>query len=211
MVAHVLPFFPEFAFAAEAIRGGALRQAAGGALQARHLAAGLVGRHRRRRQDRRPGRRSAHPRHALHRPGLRRAGQRLLVRACGKDGAVAYLTTQYLYGPGGPAVSCSSGAWRRRPAVRPRLRDLPGKGDAGLRIGHDAADGADADGQTEQPPRCAAAMATVAAFTAEIQAAVDGVAAGKEPDLLSGQAGARRPGRCATRNASRSAPAGLCW
>ena len=27
-----------------------------------------------------------------------------------EGGAVAYLTTQYLYGPGGPAVSCSSGA-----------------------------------------------------------------------------------------------------
>ena len=25
-------------------------------------------------------------------------------------GAVSYLTTQYLYGPGGPAVTCSSGA-----------------------------------------------------------------------------------------------------
>src|SRR5207253_9260249 len=27
-----------------------------------------------------------------------------------ENGAVAYLTTQYLYGPGGPAVTCSSGA-----------------------------------------------------------------------------------------------------
>ena len=80
MVAHVLPFFPEFAFAAEAVRGGRYGKLLGGALQARHLPARLVGRHRRRRQDRRPGRRPAHPRHALHRPDLRRAGAGVLER-----------------------------------------------------------------------------------------------------------------------------------
>ncbi len=55
MVAHVLPFVPEFAFAAEAVRGGRYGRLLGGALQARDLPAGLVGRHRRRGQDRRPG------------------------------------------------------------------------------------------------------------------------------------------------------------
>ena len=34
MVAHVLPFFPEFQFAAEAIRGGQYGKLLGGALQA---------------------------------------------------------------------------------------------------------------------------------------------------------------------------------
>ena len=43
-----------------------------------------------------------------------------------------------------------------------------------------------ADGKSEQPSLRAATIPT-AAFTAEIQAAVDGIAAGKEPDLLSGK------------------------
>ena len=52
----------------------------------------------------------------------------------GADGSVDYLTTQYLYGPGGPAVSCSSGAVAMKgAAVRPRLRNLSGKGDVGVR------------------------------------------------------------------------------
>ena len=110
MVAHVLPFFPEFRFAAEAIRGGQYGKLLGGPLQARHLAAGLVGGHRRRGQDRRPGRRPAHPRHALHRPGLRRAAGRSSRPAwpTGRRGPVP--DDAYLYGPDGPAVTCSSGA-----------------------------------------------------------------------------------------------------
>ena len=133
MVAHVLPFVPEFAFAAEAVPRRHVRQAAGRPLQARHLAAGLVGRHRRRRQDRRPGRGPAHPRHALHRPDRGRAGAVFSSGLARTDGSVDYLTTQYLYGPGGPAVSCSSGAVAHEgPAVRPRLRNLSGKGDIGV-------------------------------------------------------------------------------
>jgi hypothetical protein len=43
-----------------------------------------------------------------------------------------------------------------------------------------------ADGKSEQPKLTGGDEAT-AAFTLELQAAVDGVTAGKEPDLLSGQ------------------------
>ncbi len=42
LVAHVLPFFPEFAFALAAVRSGALRFTSGGSLDARHLQAQLV-------------------------------------------------------------------------------------------------------------------------------------------------------------------------
>ncbi len=43
-----------------------------------------------------------------------------------------------------------------------------------------------ADGRSEQPP-LEGGGDPVTAFTAEIQAAVDGVASGQEPDLLSGR------------------------
>ena len=42
------------------------------------------------------------------------------------------------------------------------------------------------DGRTERP-NLAGGDDAITAFTAEIQAAVDGVSAGKEPDLLSGK------------------------
>ena len=117
-----------------------------------------------------------------------------------EGGAVDYLTTQYLYGPGGPAVTCSSGAvCHERPAVRPRLRDLPGEGDA-----RDTRRGAPltvftADGKSQpdlggrRPGR---------SFTAEIQTAVEAVCGGKEPMLAAASWRAMR-WCCATASASR--------
>ena len=129
MVAHVLPFFPEFAFAAEAIREREVRQAARGALQARHREAGLVGGHRRRRQDRRPGRRSAHSRHALHRPRLRRAEAG--VRGRHRRGRRGHVPDDVVplrpRRPGGDVFERRG--LHERAAVRPRLRDLPGEGE----------------------------------------------------------------------------------
>src|SRR5262249_39015227 len=101
--------------------------------------------------------------------------------------AVTYLTTSYLYGPGGPAVSCSSGA------VAMKARDFVHgyevyleratltyeSGPCPLTVLH-------ADGRTERPALPGGDDATTA-FTAEIQAAVDGIRSGQEPDLLSGR------------------------
>src|SRR5947209_5339547 len=110
MVAHVLPFFPEFAFAAEAVRGGAYGR--------------LLGAHFTRvisrpdwSADIGDAAKTGGPAvdlhiHDTHFIGLVAGvpGRVFSSGVTGADGAVQYLTTQYLYGPGGPAVSCSSGA-----------------------------------------------------------------------------------------------------
>jgi predicted dehydrogenase len=187
MVAHVLPFFPEFAFAAEAVRSGRHGRLLGGhftrviakpdwsAAIADAAATGgpAVDLHV----------------HDTHFIGLlcgvpRQVMSTGLVDA---DGSVPYLTTQYLYGPGGPAVTCSSGAvsMSGRPFVHgyelylekatlvyssggPALTLLPAGGGA-------------------ETPKLPGGGDPLAAFTDEIQAAVEGVKTGKMPDLLSGQ------------------------
>ncbi len=103
------------------------------------------------------------------------------------DGSVEYLTTNYLYGEGGPALSCSSGAVAMssrpfthgyeiylekatlvyEPAAQSSLTLLPAKG---------------------QPKTVKlTAAGELSAFTAEIQTAVAGVGGGKVPPLLSAQ------------------------
>jgi predicted dehydrogenase len=109
MVAHVLPFFPEFQFAAEAVRGGRY-----GKLLAAHFKRVIA----------KPdwsadigdAAKTGGPAvdlhiHDTHFIGLL-CGVPKEVFAVGTvdGGAVTYLTTSYLYGPGGPAVTCSSGA-----------------------------------------------------------------------------------------------------
>ena len=101
--------------------------------------------------------------------------------------AVTYLTTSYLYGPGGPAVTCSSGAVC-----------MPGRAFAhGFEIYLERAtllyDSGGvpltlltADGESEQPALTGGGD-PLAAFADELQAAVDGVTAGVEPPLLSGK------------------------
>ena len=76
MVGHVLPFFPEFAFALDAVRSGRYGSLQAAHLLSRHLEARLVQRHRRRRAQRRAGHRSAYPRHALRRTRLRHTPRR---------------------------------------------------------------------------------------------------------------------------------------
>lgn len=109
MVAHVLPFFPEFAFAADAVRSGKY-----GALQAAHLYRVIS------RPDWSSGindpARSGGPAvdlhvHDTHFVGLV-CGAPRAVRSIGRveDGAVVHLTTQYQFADAGPAVSSLSGA-----------------------------------------------------------------------------------------------------
>jgi predicted dehydrogenase len=186
MVAHVLPFFPEFAYAAEAVRGG------------RH--GKLLGAHFKRvisrpdwSADIGDAAKTGGPAvdlhiHDTHFIGLV-CGVPAKVFATGvvEGDAVAYLTTAYLYGPGGPAVTCASGAvaQKGRPFVHgyeiylEKATLVYESGTAPLTV-------LTADGKAEQP-RLEGGGDPITAFATEIQTAVNGVASGKEPDLLSGQ------------------------
>jgi predicted dehydrogenase len=186
MVAHVLPFVPEFAFAAEAIRSGRHGKLLGAHFKrviARPDWSAEIG----------DASKTGGPAVDLHIHDTHFIG---LV--CGVPGqvfstgvvegdAVAYLTTQYLYGPGGPAVSCSSGALAQkgRPFVHgfeiylERATLTYESGTCPLTV-------LTADGKADKPPLPGGGDET-AAFTLELQAAVDGVRSGREPDLLSGK------------------------
>jgi predicted dehydrogenase len=186
MVAHVLPFFPEFAFAAEAVRSGRHGRLLGGHFKrviarpdwsAAIADAAVTG-----------GPAIDLHIHDTHFIGLV-AGVPGRVFSSGvlEGDSVLYLTTQYLYGPGGPAVSCSSGAVAQpgRPFVHgyeiylERATLVYESGTAPLTV-------LTADGKSEQP-ELPGGGDPLAAFALELQAACDGVAAGRAPDLLSGQ------------------------
>jgi predicted dehydrogenase len=187
MVAHVLPFFPEFAFAAEAVRGGGH-----GKLLGAHFTRVIA----------RPdwsadigdAAKTGGPAvdlhiHDTHFVGLI-AGTPVKVFSAGrvgKDGAVEYLTTQYLYGPGGPAISCSSGAlaMKGREFVHgyeiylERATLSYDSGGTPLTV-------FTPDGKAKQP-KLKGGGDPLAAFATELQTAADGVRTGKEPPLLSGR------------------------
>lgn len=186
MVAHVLPFFPEFAFAAEVVRDGRYGK--------------LVGAHFKRvisrpdwSADIGDAGKTGGPAVDLHVHDTHFIGLvcgvpgRVFSSGVIENGAVQYLTTQYLYGPGGPCVSCSSGAvaMKARAFVHgyeiylERATLVYESGTAPVTVLH-------ADGRTEQP-QLPGGGDPLAAFTTELQAAVDGVTAGREPDYLRGQ------------------------
>jgi predicted dehydrogenase len=186
MVAHVLPFMGEFAFAAEAVRGGTYGRLLGGHFKrviskpdwsadigdAAKTGGPAVDLHI----------------HDTHFIGLI-AGVpgRVFSSGVERQGVVEYLTTQYLYGNGGPAISCSSGAvaQKGRPFVHgyeiylERATLVYESGTAPLTV-------YTADGKVKQP-KLKGGTDPVAGFTREIQTAVDAVATAKEPDLLRGQ------------------------
>jgi len=185
MVAHVLPFFPEFAFVAEAVRSGRFGRLRGGhfkrviskpdwSAEIGDVAATggpAVDLHI----------------HDTHFIGLL-AGVPRQMFSTGviENGTVTYLTTQYLFGSGGPAISCSSGAvaMKARPFVHgfelylERATIAYESGTCPVTVLH-------ADGKSEVVPL--GAGDAVDSFAAEIQMAADGVAAGKAPDALSGK------------------------
>jgi len=186
MVAHVLPFFPEFKFAAEAIRGGQY-----GKLVAAHFKRVIAKPDWS--ADIADAAKTGGPAvdlhiHDTHFIGLV-CGVPKEVFAVGtvEKGAVTYLTTSYLYGPRGPAVTCSSGAvcMSGRPFVHGYEIYLE-KASLVYDSGGTPLTVLTADGKSEQP-RLAGGGDPIAAFTDEIQAAADGVRAGKEPDLLGGK------------------------
>lgn len=109
MVAHVLPFFPDFRFAADAVRDGRFGNLLGGHFKrviSRPDWSADIG----------DAAKTGGPAvdlhiHDTHFIGLI-AGRPKAVYSSGvvANDVVEYVTTQYLYGPGGPALSCSSGA-----------------------------------------------------------------------------------------------------
>jgi predicted dehydrogenase len=186
MVAHVLPFFPEFKFAAAAIRGGEY-----GKLLAAHFKRVIA----------KPdwsadigdAAKTGGPAvdlhiHDTHFIGLV-CGVPRNVFAVGtvESDAVTYLTTSYLYGPGGPAVTCSSGALSMsgRPFVHgyeiylERATLLYDSGGTPLTL-------LTQDGRATQPA-LEGGGDPLSAFADELAAAASGVTSGKEPDLLSGK------------------------
>jgi predicted dehydrogenase len=188
MVAHVLPFFPEFAFAADAVRGGDYGRLLGAHFKrviAKPDWSAAIG----------DAARTGGPAvdlhiHDTHFIGLI-AGVPERVFSGGRvnpDGSVEYLTTQYLYGDGGPAISCSSGAlaMKSRPFVHGFEIYLEK-----VTLAYDSAGTPltvfTAAGKAKAAKLKGGHDDPVSAFANEIQAAVDGVAAGEEPDLLSGQ------------------------
>jgi len=185
-VGHVLPFFPEFAYAAAVVKDGSLGKLLGGHLKrviSKPDWSGDIG----------DAAKTGGPAidlhiHDTHFVGLV-AGVPRHVFAVGTveaDGSVSYLTTSYLYGPGGPALTCSSGAlaMKSRPFVHgyelyfERATLTYESGSLPLTL-------LSADG----PPSAVAlpVAGELTAFTQEIQQAVDAVAEGKPAELIAAQ------------------------
>jgi predicted dehydrogenase len=186
MVAHVLPFFPEFAYAADVARKGVFGKLLGGHFKrviSRPDWSADIG----------DAAKTGGPAidlhiHDTHFIGLM-AGVPKAVFSTGvveKD-TVNYLTTQYLYGPGGPGVTCSSGAiaMSGRPFVH-GYEIYFEKATLVYESGTCPLTFLTADGKSSHP-EIPGGGDPISAFTMEIQAAVEGITAGKAPDLLSGQ------------------------
>lgn len=185
MVAHVLPFFPEFAFAYDAVRTGRFGKLLGGHLTrviARPDWSAAIGD-----ADATGGPAVDLHIHDTHFVGLI-AGVPTAVSSTGivNGKSVDYLTTNYLYGPGGPALSCSSGAVATKGRQFVHGYELYfEKATLSYSSGGVPLTVFTADGKSEQPTL--GDGDPVAAFTTEIQTAVDAVKSGQMPPLLSGQ------------------------
>lgn len=186
MVGQVLPFFPEFAYAARVVRERRF-----GRLLAAHFTRVIS----------RPdwsaesadATQSGGPAIDLHVHDTHFI--RLIAGVPGRvfstgvaDGRIVqHLTTQYLYGPAGPRISCTSGALAQkgRPFVhgfdlyleRATLAYQSGSLPLTLMT---------PDGKALHPPLKSSDDPTTA-FTAELQCAVNAVTSGHEPGILSSQ------------------------
>jgi len=186
MVAHVLPFFPEFNWAYNAIQSGEFGKLLGGHFKriiSRPDWSSDIG----------DAAKTGGPAVDLHIHDTHFIGliagvpQKVFSTGLvGNGGAVDYLCTSYLYDRG-PAITCASGAvaMKSRPFVHgyeiylEKATLTYESGSLPLTVLH-------ADGKTEQPTLAGGDDAT-AAFTFEIQTAVDAVVKNQLPPLLSGQ------------------------
>lgn len=187
MVAHVLPFFPEFAFAADTVRSGVYGRLLAGHFKriiaqpdwsddisdASKTGGPVVDLH-------------IHDTHFIR----LLAGLPRKVFSTGivtDQKTVTYATTQYLYGSGADALalSCSSGALAKKGREFVHGYELYlEKATLLYESGTQPLTVLTEDGKAKQP-RLKGSTEATAAFTAEIQAAVEGIRAGREPDLLS--------------------------
>jgi predicted dehydrogenase len=185
MVAHVLPFFPEFAFAHEAVRSAKYGKLLGGHLSrviAKPDWSAAIGD-----ADATGGPAVDLHIHDTHFVGVL-AGMPKAVTASGivNGGAVDYLTTNYQYGPGGPALSCSSGAVATKGRQFVHGYELYfEQATLAYNSGGTPLTVFKSDGSSEQPKL--GDGDPVAAFATEIHTAVDAVKSGQMPALLSGQ------------------------
>ena len=186
MVAHVLPFFPEFRFAADAIRGGQYGKVLGAHFKriiAKPDWSADIG----------DAAKTGGPAVDLHIHDTHFIGlvcgvpkEVFSVGTVERD-AVTYLTTSYLYGAGGPAVTCSSGALSMSgrsfvhgfEVFMEKATLLYDSGGTPLTL-------LTADAQVTQPALPGGGD-PLSAFADELRAAVNGVSSGNEPDLLSAQ------------------------
>jgi predicted dehydrogenase len=183
MVAHVLPFFPEFRFAASAIKGGQY-----GLLKAAHFERVIAKPDWS--EEMSDAAATGGPAVDLHIHDTH-----FIAMACGmpkavfaagsiENGVVNYLTTSYLM-KNGPSVTCSSGAVAA--SGRPFMhgfqiyleRATLAYNSAGLPLTVYGADG------STTVPDLGASSDPLAAFTMEIQSAVDATRSGLVPDSLS--------------------------
>jgi predicted dehydrogenase len=194
MVAHVLPFFPEFAFAREAVASGRF-----GKLKAAHFtrvisqpdwSAGIAD------ADRSGGPAVDLHIHDTHFVGLV-CGVPKAVHSRGvvEHGAVVHLSTQYLYDDPNLAISAVSGALSQ--AGRPfahgfelylegatiafEFANLAGQGHLATPLSVILPDG------TVDRPDLPGSGDPVEAFTAELEAAVGAVRSGVPSPMLSGE------------------------
>jgi predicted dehydrogenase len=182
MVGHVLPFFPEFGYAAKTAKEGRWGRLLGGHFKriiSRPDWSAEIG----------DAAKTGGPAVDLHIHDthfiayLCGVPKRVFSTGVVQDGVVQYLTTQYVYGPQGPTLSCSSGALAQKgrefvhgfEIYLERATLVYESGTCPLAV-------LTADGKSEQPSL--EAGDAIAAFTAELQAAVDGVAADRVPDVL---------------------------
>ncbi len=186
MVAHVLPFFPEFQFAADFVRSGKHGKLLGGHFKrviSKPDWSSEIG----------DASKTGGPAVDLHIHDTHFIGllcgvpKKVYSIGVAEGNSVNYLTTQYIYGPGGPAITCSSGAlaMKGRPFVHGFELYLE-KATLVYESGTCPLTVLKADGSSEQPKLDGGSEATTA-FTAELDTAIRGIQAGAAPDLLSAQ------------------------
>jgi predicted dehydrogenase len=186
MVAHVLPFFPEFAYALEAVQSGRY-----GRLRAAHFKR-IISRPDWSAEISDPAK-TGGPAIDLHIHDTHFIGllcgipSSVFSSGCVESGHVQHVATQYLYGHGGPCVSACSGALAQkgRPFVHGYEIYLE-KATLVYESGATPLTLLSEDGQSERP-KLEGSDDPIGAFAREIQAAVGGVQARREPELLSGK------------------------
>jgi predicted dehydrogenase len=186
MVAHVLPFFPEFAYAAKIGRDGTY-----GSLVAAHF----------KRIISKPDwsaeigdtAKTGGPAVDLHIHDTHFIGllcgvpRKVFSTGVEQNEAVSYLTTSYQYGRNGPAITCASGALAQK--GRPFVHGFEIYFERATLVFESGAQPLTlllANGEVRHP-KLKGGSDVYSAFAAEIQMASNGVRTGSEPELLSGQ------------------------